>query len=172
MKVDRVMALVCQAPHDLARWVQSNEPEVLEVEDDVSVRHHDGAIDMGARSRPRSDLPRDMGGVRPDRKPVDPPLVDRTALHVRDQNRQLRPLRDAHYQVDAVLGFGEPAHGGPVGVRNAPEEDRGFDLKLVNAKHVKMVPGRKTDLADAAWLARAAGARPAGGVVRAAGADP
>ena len=32
-------------------------------------------------------------------------------------------------------------------------EDRAFDLKLVNAKHVKMVPGRKTDLADAAWLA-------------------
>ena len=32
-------------------------------------------------------------------------------------------------------------------------EDRGFDLRLVNAKHVKMVPGRKTDLADAAWLA-------------------
>lgn len=31
-------------------------------------------------------------------------------------------------------------------------EDRGFELKLVNAKHVKMVPGRKTDLADAAWL--------------------
>jgi transposase len=33
-------------------------------------------------------------------------------------------------------------------------EDRGFDLRLVNAKHVKMVPGRKTDLADAAWLAQ------------------
>jgi transposase len=32
-------------------------------------------------------------------------------------------------------------------------EDRRFDLKLVNARHVKMVPGRKTDLADAAWLA-------------------
>ncbi|HET9564678.1 MAG TPA: IS110 family transposase, partial [Mycobacterium sp.] len=32
-------------------------------------------------------------------------------------------------------------------------EDRGFELQLVNAKHVKMVPGRKTDLADAAWLA-------------------
>jgi transposase len=32
-------------------------------------------------------------------------------------------------------------------------EERAFDLKLVNAKHVKMVPGRKTDLADAAWLA-------------------
>ncbi len=33
-------------------------------------------------------------------------------------------------------------------------EDCGFDLKLVNARHVKMVPGRKTDLADAAWLAQ------------------
>jgi transposase len=32
-------------------------------------------------------------------------------------------------------------------------EDRAFELKLVNAKHVKMVPGHKTDMADAAWLA-------------------
>jgi hypothetical protein len=32
-------------------------------------------------------------------------------------------------------------------------EDRDVALKLVNAKHVKMVPGRKTDMADAAWLA-------------------
>jgi transposase len=33
-------------------------------------------------------------------------------------------------------------------------EDREFQLRLVNARHVKMVPGRKTDLADAAWLAQ------------------
>ena len=32
-------------------------------------------------------------------------------------------------------------------------EDRGFELRLVNARHVKMVPGRKTDIADAGWLA-------------------
>jgi transposase len=32
-------------------------------------------------------------------------------------------------------------------------EERGFDLLLVNARHVKMVPGRKTDVADAEWLA-------------------
>lgn len=32
-------------------------------------------------------------------------------------------------------------------------EDRGFELKLVNARHVKIMPGRKTDVADAAWLA-------------------
>jgi transposase len=32
-------------------------------------------------------------------------------------------------------------------------EEQSFDLQLVNAKHVKMVPGRKSDMADAAWLA-------------------
>ena len=32
-------------------------------------------------------------------------------------------------------------------------EDRGFDLLLVNARHVKIVPGRKTDVKDAEWLA-------------------
>jgi transposase len=32
-------------------------------------------------------------------------------------------------------------------------EERGFDLQLVNARHVKILPGRKTDVADAAWLA-------------------
>jgi transposase len=31
-----------------------------------------------------------------------------------------------------------------------------FELKLVNARHVKMVPGHKTDVADAAWLAQLA----------------
>jgi Transposase IS116/IS110/IS902 family len=32
-------------------------------------------------------------------------------------------------------------------------EERGFQLLLVNACHVKILPGRKTDVADAAWLA-------------------
>jgi transposase len=32
-------------------------------------------------------------------------------------------------------------------------EERGFGLLLVNARHVKLLPGRKTDVADAAWLA-------------------
>lgn len=32
-------------------------------------------------------------------------------------------------------------------------EERGLELKLVNARHVKILPGRKTDVADAAWLA-------------------
>lgn len=33
-------------------------------------------------------------------------------------------------------------------------DDHGYELKLVNARHVKQVPGRKTDVADAAWLAQ------------------
>jgi transposase len=32
-------------------------------------------------------------------------------------------------------------------------EERGFALLLVNARQVKILPGRKTDVADAAWLA-------------------
>ncbi|MCA1700492.1 MAG: transposase, partial [Actinobacteria bacterium] len=31
-----------------------------------------------------------------------------------------------------------------------------FELMLVNARHVKQVPGRKTDLSDAAWLCQLA----------------
>jgi transposase len=33
-------------------------------------------------------------------------------------------------------------------------EDAGFEVMLVNARHVKTVPGRKTDVADATWLAQ------------------
>jgi transposase len=32
-------------------------------------------------------------------------------------------------------------------------EDREFELKLVNARHVKILPGRKSDVLDAEWLA-------------------
>lgn len=33
-------------------------------------------------------------------------------------------------------------------------ETRGFEVKLVNARHVKNVPGRKTDVADCRWIQR------------------
>jgi len=32
-------------------------------------------------------------------------------------------------------------------------EDAGFEVQLVNARHVKNLPGRKTDVSDATWLA-------------------
>ena len=31
-------------------------------------------------------------------------------------------------------------------------EDRGLEVFLVNAKHVKNVPGRRTDVSDCQWL--------------------
>ena len=36
--------------------------------------------------------------------------------------------------------------------RTRPLEDRGIDVRLVNARHVKGVPGKKTDVCDAQWL--------------------
>ena len=33
-------------------------------------------------------------------------------------------------------------------------EDAGFEVMLVNARHVKNLPGRKTDVSDAAWLSQ------------------
>jgi hypothetical protein len=33
-------------------------------------------------------------------------------------------------------------------------ETHGFEVKLVNAKHAKNVPGRKTDVLDSQWLQR------------------
>jgi transposase len=33
-------------------------------------------------------------------------------------------------------------------------EDAGFEVVLVNARHVKNLPGRKTDVSDATWLAQ------------------
>ena len=46
-------------------------------------------------------------------------------------------------------------------------EDR-FELLLVNARHVKQVPGRKTDVSDAAWLCQLAEA----GLLRASFVPP
>ena len=33
-------------------------------------------------------------------------------------------------------------------------EDAGFEVMLVNARHVKNLPGRKSDVSDATWLAQ------------------
>lgn len=47
-------------------------------------------------------------------------------------------------------------------------EDAPFELALVNARHVKNLPGRKTDVSDAAWLAQLG----AHGLVRASFVPP
>jgi transposase len=47
-------------------------------------------------------------------------------------------------------------------------EDAGFEVMLVNARQVKNLPGRKTDVSDAAWLAQLG----AHGLVRASFVPP
>ena len=51
-------------------------------------------------------------------------------------------------------------------------EGSGFEVMLVNAQQVKNLPGRKTDVSDAAWLAQLGAHGLVRGLVRAAGADP
>src|SRR5215207_3831281 len=51
-------------------------------------------------------------------------------------------------------------------------EARGFEVPLVNAREVKNVPGRKTDVNDAQWLQRSPSAPLLAGIAGiAAGAD-
>ena len=51
-------------------------------------------------------------------------------------------------------------------------EERGFELLLVNARHVKILPGRKTDVGRRGVARRAARARPAALELRAPAGDP
>src|SRR5947209_16817573 len=68
--------------------------------------------------------------------------------------RGLRVLRDwlkargvTHVVMEATGDYWKP-------VWHVLEDD--FELLLVNARHVKQVPGRKTDVSDAAWLCQLA----------------
>jgi hypothetical protein len=51
-------------------------------------------------------------------------------------------------------------------------EERGLELLLVNARHVKILPGRKTDVGDAAWLCELLRVWVAAGQLRASAGDP
>lgn len=51
-------------------------------------------------------------------------------------------------------------------------EGQGFELWLCNAHHVKNVPGRKTDMSDAEWLADVVAPRDGPSELRASSADP
>jgi hypothetical protein len=55
-------------------------------------------------------------------------------------------------------GPGKPTGGNTgraprVDLTGTCSEDRAFELKLVNAHHVKILPGRNSDVLDAEWLA-------------------
>jgi len=52
------------------------------------------------------------------------------------------------------------------------EDLPGVEVELVNARHVKNLPGRKSDVSDATWLAQLGAHGPGPGIVRATRADP
>jgi transposase len=68
--------------------------------------------------------------------------------------RGLLALRDwlAAHRVSQVVMEATGVYWKPVW--HILEDD--FELLLVNARHVKQVPGRKTDMSDAAWLCQLA----------------
>lgn len=82
------------------------------------------------------------------------------------QDRDEQPLRhfdcftaDLHAMADWLQNRGiESVAMESTGVYWIPVfqilETRGFEVKLVNARHVKNVPGRKTDVLDCQWLQR------------------
>ena len=51
-------------------------------------------------------------------------------------------------------------------------DDGPFEVMLVNARHVKNLPGRKSDVSDAAWLAQLGAHGLTDGLVRPARAHP
>jgi transposase len=52
----------------------------------------------------------------------------------------------AHVAMEATGAYWKPVY-------NVLEEAGGFELAVVNAEHLRAVPGRKTDVKDAEWLA-------------------
>lgn len=70
--------------------------------------------------------------------------------------RDLRALREWLVERGVTLAVMEATGVYWRPVWHALEEGGAFELKLVNAHHVKRVPGRKTDVSDAAWLAQLA----------------
>ena len=91
---------------------------------------------------------------------------ERAAGRVQTTVRGLLVLRDwleahgvTHVVMEATGVYWKP-------VWHVLEDD--FELMLVNARHVKQVPGRKTDVSDAAWLCQLAEA----GLLRASFVPP
>ena len=72
----------------------------------------------------------------------------------RTYTRDLVQLRDWLLAEDVQLVVMEATGDYWRPIWHVLSEAEGLDLQLVNAHHVKRVPGRKTDVSDAAWLAQ------------------
>ncbi|TMJ90761.1 MAG: IS110 family transposase, partial [Alphaproteobacteria bacterium] len=71
------------------------------------------------------------------------------------RRREQRSMLPVHPDA-AAIDIGATVHVAAVGPARDPQPVRsfGFEVRVVNARDAKHVPGRKTDVSDAAWLQR------------------
>jgi transposase len=130
MRTDKKLWRNRKAKKELARRLQSENPR-LEV-----VHAHAAGIDVGNGAH--------YVAVRPDR---DPQPVRRFECFTADLHRLADWLQDCGVQTVALQ---------LTGVYWIPLydilEERGLEVYLVNARHTKNLPGRKSDVQESQWL--------------------
>ncbi len=130
MRTDKKQWRNRKAKKELARQLQSENPG-LEV-----VHPHAAGIDVGNSAH--------YVAVRPDR---DPQPVRRFECFTADLHRLANWLQSCGVQTVALQS---------TGVYWIPLydilEERGFEVYLVNARHTKNLPGRKSDVQESQWL--------------------
>jgi transposase len=87
--------------------------------------------------------------VNPASQRAGPAQADPYVLLV---HRSLEAMAD-WFTAEGVTDIAMEAHGSYWKPVWYVLEERSFALKLVNAHHVKILPGRKSDVLDAEWLA-------------------
>ena len=130
MNTDKRLWRNRKAKKELARRLQSENPG-LEV-----VRPHAAGIDVGNRAH--------YPAVRPDR---DWQSVRRFECFTADLYRLTDWLQDCGVKTVALQSTGVYW----IPLYNILEE-RGFEVYLVNARHTKNLPGRKSDVQESRWL--------------------
>ena len=130
MRTDKMLWRNRQLKKELARRLQSENPG-LEV-----VHPHAAGIDVGNSAH--------YVAVRPDR---DPQPVRRFECFTADLHRLANWLQSCGVKTVALQS---------TGVYWIPLydilEERGFEVYLVNARHTKNLPGRKSDVQESQWL--------------------
>ena len=130
MRTDKKLWRNRKARKELARRLQSENPG-LEV-----VHPHAAGIDVGNSAH--------YVAVRPD---CDPQPVRRFECFTADLYRLADWLQDCGAQTVALQSTGVYW----ISLYDILEE-RGFEVYLVNARHTKNLPGRKSDVQESQWL--------------------
>src|ERR1700730_14241663 len=130
MTIDKKLRQNRKQRKELARRLRSEDPG-LEV-----VHPHAAGIDVGNSAH--------YVAVRPDR---DPEPVRRFECFTADLHRLAGWLRSCGVENVGLASTG--VYWIPI---YETLEDRGFEVYLVNARHTKNLPGRKSDVQESQWL--------------------